>query len=114
MLGRKELAQLALEKQALVAESGLNRLALQAEMQNLRSTTAWVSEAVRLPQRAGPLLLLLAPLAAFILTRLSRRPDSWLNRLTTAARWIGPLYTLWKQFSAMRTEEAEPTEEPAA
>jgi hypothetical protein len=112
VFGRKELDNLALEKQALVAESDLNRLVLRAELQNLRSATAWVSEATRWPQKAGPLLLVLAPLAGFLLTRVSRREDSWFRRASAAAKWIGPLYTLWKSFSASR-KEAE-TEEPAA
>ena len=42
MLGRKELEQLDLAKQALVAESGLNRLAVKAELQNLHSATSWI------------------------------------------------------------------------
>jgi hypothetical protein len=103
---------LALEKQALVAESELNRLMFQVERQNLRSATAWVNEAARWPQKAGPLLLVLAPLAGFLLTRVYRRQDSWLKRVSAAAKWIGPLYTLWKSFSASR-KEAE-AGEPAA
>ena len=87
-----------------MAESGLNRLVLQAEIQNLRDATAWVSEAVRWPRKAGPLLLLVAPLAGFLIAKGSRRPDSWLNKLALAAKWIGPLYTLWKSFSASRTQ----------
>lgn len=112
MFGRQELEKLALEKQTLVVESGLHRLTFQAELQNLRSATAWVSEAARWPRKAGPLLLVLAPLAGFLLTRASRREDSWLKRVTTAVKWIGPLYTLWKGFSASR-KEAE-AGEPAA
>jgi len=112
VFGRQELDKLALEKQVLVAESGLNRLAVQAELQNLRSATTWVSEAARWPRKAGPLLVLLAPLAGFLLTRASRGPDSWLNRVAAAAKWTGPLYTLWKRFSARR-KEAE-AGEPAA
>jgi hypothetical protein len=112
MFGGQELANLALEKQVLVAESDLNRLALQAEIQNLRSAAAWVSEAARWPRNHGALLLVLAPLAGFLLTRSSRRPDSWLNRVAAAAKWVGPLYSLWKNFSAGR-KEAE-TGEPAA
>jgi hypothetical protein len=112
VFGRKELDQLALERRALVAESGLNRLVLRAEIQHLRSATAWVSEAARWPRKAGPLLLVLAPLAGFLLTRVSRREGSWFRRLSAAAKWIGPLYTLWQSFSARR-EEAE-AGEPAA
>ena len=110
MFGRRELAKLALERQALVAESGLHRLTFQVELQNLRAATAWVSEASRWPQKAGPLLLLLAPLAGFLMAKGSRRPDSWLNKLAVAAKWIGPLYTLWKSFSASRreAEDGEP------
>jgi hypothetical protein len=69
-----------------------------------------VSEAARWPRKAGPLLLLLAPLAGFLMAKGSRRPDSWLNKLAVAAKWIGPLYTLWKSFSASRreAEDGEP------
>ena len=102
MFGRKELVKLALEKQTLVAESGLHRLSYQVELQNLRAATAWLNDAGRWPQKAGPLLFLLAPIAGFLLPRISRRPDSWLNRLLAAAKWIGPLYTLWKSYSAGR------------
>ena len=112
MFGRKELDKLILERQTLVAESGLHRLTFQAELQNLRSATAWVSEAARWPRKAGPLLLVLAPLADFLLTRISRREDSWFKRVSGAIKWIGPLYTLWKSFSASR-KEAE-AGEPAA
>ena len=112
MFGRIELDKLVQERRTLVAESGLNRLVFQAEIQNLRSATAWVSEAARWPRKAGPLLLVLAPLAGFLLMRVSRRPDSWFRRVSAAAKWIGPLYTLWKSFSASR-KEAE-AGEPAA
>ena len=112
MFGRKELDNLALEKQTLVAESGLHRLTFQAELQNLRSATAWLSEAARWPRKAGPLLLVLAPLAGFLLAKFPRRDDSWFKRVVGAAKWIGPLYTLWKSFAASR-KEAE-AEDPAA
>jgi hypothetical protein len=112
VFGRRELDKLAREKQAILAESDLNRLVLQAEIQNLRTATAWVGEAARWPRKAGPLLLVLAPLAGFLLTRGSRREDSWFSRVSAAAKWIGPLYTLWKSLSASR-KEAE-AGEPAA
>jgi hypothetical protein len=112
VFGRKELDKLALEKQALVAESGLNRLMLQAEIQNLRSATAWVSEAARWPKKTAPLLLVLAPLAGYLLTKISSRAGSWFGRVSAAAKWIGPLYTLWQSFSSSR-KEAE-ADEPAA
>jgi hypothetical protein len=103
VFGRRELDQLTLEKQALVAESGLNRLVLQAELQNLRAATAWVSEAARWP-RKSVLLLVLAPLAGFLLARVSHRENSWFQRVAAAVKWIGPLHRLWKSFSASRRE----------
>ena len=112
MLGRKELDKLSLEKQALLLESDLNRLALQAEVRDLRSATAWLSAATHASRGAKPLLLVLAPIAGFLLSKVSRRPGSWSSRVATAARWIAPLYPLWKSFSSSR-KDAEPVE-PAA
>lgn len=100
MLGRKELDKLALEKQVLVAESGLNRLVLQTDLRSLRAATAWVSEATRWPRKPGVLLLALAPLAGFLLARGSRREDSWFKRAFAVVKWIGPVFRLWKSFSA--------------
>jgi hypothetical protein len=111
--GRKELDKLAAQKQALLVESAVNRLVLQAEFQNLRSATAWVDEAVRGPRKLAPLLLILAPIAGFLLVRKSRRSDSWLNRATAALKWLGPLYGLWKRFSARR-RQAEAANPPPA
>jgi len=110
VLGRKELEQLDLAKQALVAESGLNRLAVKAELQNLHSATSWMNEATLWPRKLGPLLTLLAPLAGFLLARVSRHPDSWFNRIVAAAKWIGPLYALWQRISPSQTkpESAQP------
>ncbi len=104
MLGRKELASLDQQKQVLLLESGLNRVTLQAEVQSLRSATAWVSGVTGASRKLAPLLTVLAPLAGFLLARGSRRPDSWLSRLMTLAKWVPPLYRLWESFSARRSE----------
>ena len=111
MFRRKELDRLALEKQALVAESGLHRLEIQIELRNLRSSTAWVTEATRWPRTHGSLLIVLAPLAGYLLTKAAKRSDSWFNRVAAAAKWAGPLYTLWKSFSASgdKPEAGQPT-----
>ncbi len=110
MLGRKELASLDQQKQALLLESGLNRVALQAQIQSLRSATAWVSEAASLSRELTPLLFVLAPIAGFLLTRRRQRPGSWLSRVITLAKWMGPLYRVWKSFASHRTgaESSEP------
>ena len=108
MLRREALDKLAAHKQALLVESSLNRLTLQAELQNLRSATAWVREIAGGAEERAPWLLFLAPLAGFLLARVSRRPDSWLSRALAAAKWIGPLYSLWKRVAGGRRKaEAE-------
>ena len=111
MLGREELDRLNVQKQALVLESDLNRLALRAELQSLRSATAWVGTATRTSREFTPLLLLLAPLAGFLVARGFRRTGSWLSRVATAVKWIAPLYQVWKSFSPARKEV--PAEESA-
>jgi hypothetical protein len=80
----------------------MNRLALQAELEHLRQATAWVSEASHWPRKAAPLLLGLVPLAGFLLARRSDRANSWLKRAMAAVKWLGPVYRLWKSFSAGR------------
>ncbi len=69
MLGRKELDRLSLQKQALLLESSLNRVALQAEIQSLRSATAWVSEAAQASRKLAPLLAVVASVAGFLFAR---------------------------------------------
>jgi hypothetical protein len=101
MLGRKELADLELQKQALLLESGLNRVTLQAEFQSLRSAGAWVTGASR---ELAPLMAVLAPLAGFLLVRKSRRSQGWLSRLLALAKWVPPVYRLWKSVFASGSE----------
>jgi len=107
MFGGKELAQLRLQKQALVLESSLNRHALVSEVNELRSAAARVSNALHASRRFVPLLMLLAPLAGFFAYRAARRPVSLITRLVKLAKWIGPAYSLWRSFSAARNQDAE-------
>jgi len=107
VLGREELNQLSLQKQALVLESGLNRLALQAEIRNLRSPTAWVSKAAQASRKLAPLLAVLASVAGFVFARGTHRPASWASRVAGAVKWILPLYRLWKAMSAERSAQAQ-------
>ena len=112
MLGRKELDRLSAQKQALLLESGLNRVAMQAELQSLRSATTWVREAASASRRFTPLLVLLAPVAGFLAARGARRVSSWFSRVVTVIKWVGPLYGLWKQFAPRRKRPEVP--KPAA
>jgi hypothetical protein len=104
VLGRKELDELRVQKQALVLESSLNRAVLQAEIRSLRSATTWLREASSFSRELSPLLTLLAPLAGFLVARGARRWGSWFNRIVTAVKWIGPLYGLWKRYAPGRNE----------
>jgi hypothetical protein len=95
------------QKQALLLESSLNRHALLAESQELRSAAAWISNAAHAPRRFVPLLAVLAPLAGVLVVRSLRRPESLFNRLSSAAKWIGPIYSLWRGYSAARKKGTE-------
>jgi hypothetical protein len=112
MLGRQELDKLSLQKQALLLQSSLNRVALQEELRSLRSATTWVRGAGSLSREFAPLLVFLAPLAGFLLARGASRRDSWFGRIVTVVKWIGPLYGLWKRYLAGRQEPE--AGEPAA
>ena len=101
MLGRQEREGLSLQKRALVLESGLNRVALQAEMQRLRAATSW---ATGLSREFTPWLAVLAPLASLFMARGFRRSRSWLSRVITLAKWGAPIYRLWKSFYRGRKE----------
>ncbi|MCX6925282.1 MAG: hypothetical protein NT154_19035 [Verrucomicrobia bacterium] len=109
MLGREKLETLDLHKQALLQASSLNRLALRAEIQSLRSATSWVRDVTQASRESAPLLFFLGPLAGFLLARGARRSGSWLSRVAKVTKWIVPLYQLWKSFSAGR-KKAEGTE----
>ena len=109
MLGRKELAALDRRKQALLLESGLNRVAFQAEIHSLRSAAAWAGKAASAVRQLAPLLVVLAPLGGFLFARQSRRGSSWFNRLATLGQWLGRVYRLWRIFAASRTEPGAET-----
>mgnify|MGYP001766929115 CR=1 FL=1 len=106
MFGREELDSLNVQKQALLLESSLNRLALQAELQRWRSASGWVSAATHAPRKLTPLLLPLVPLAGFLLARGFRRSGSRLSWLLAAVKWVAPLYQLWRTLAPVRKEVA--------
>jgi hypothetical protein len=103
MFYRKELARLRAQKQALVLESTLNRLALQTEAENLRSAASQIAEAagsLRSVRLFNPFLLILAPVAGFFIVRsLRKNSGSLFDRILSAAKWIQPAIALWKSFN---------------
>ncbi len=98
MFGRKESNQLRQRKQVLILESALNRLRLQADLQNIRLASTETAESLKGTQSFLPLLTLLAPVAGFMLTGRSRQ-GTWLSRLTWLAKWGPTLYQLWNRLS---------------
>jgi hypothetical protein len=101
LLGGKELKKLAAQKEILVAESEMNRLALQTGVQNLASAVERL-RSFRL-SKLRSLLLTAGPLLSLLLRKTAHsRSASWLGRLIAAAKWIGPLYGLWRGYMAGR------------
>ncbi len=99
MLGRRALDDVLRKKEALLLESSLNRLKLQAELQNLRSFASPLSGLGGKAQGLFPWLMLLAPVAGFFAFRGARRAGSLGSRLASVLKLVVPLYQLWKRFS---------------
>lgn len=111
MAGTRAIDDLQLRKQALVLESDLNRLALDAEWQHLRAASTWMGEAAQIHSQVRPWLLLLAPLGGILAARGVRHSKGMLGRLLAAVKWIRPLWAAWKTFSAPpATGEQKPAE----
>jgi hypothetical protein len=93
MPGRETLGELALRKKALILESELNRLTLQAEYQKVRAgIKGWGAG-----NQSG-WWWLLAPVAGFFAVHMLRRPDSLLHRVVSLLKWLPPVWTIWKNF----------------
>jgi hypothetical protein len=99
MFGREEVARLRQQKQVLLLESDLNRLKLQVECRTLTQGATSLAGAGRLLPRSWGLMLVLAPIAGLLLGRGVRGSESWFSRLVSSARWLVPLYQLWKSLS---------------
>jgi hypothetical protein len=108
MFVRKELEPLRLQKQALLLESSLNRLTLQAEWQNLRQAGRRLTKPAQAFGNVNPWLLFLAPVAGFLAVRSLRRQDSLLSRATSLLKWAAPLYRVWTRFRAKSPDQAAP------
>jgi hypothetical protein len=95
MVGREALDELQARKRALVLESSLNRLALQADWEDVRAAAGWMGSASRAFRQVRPWLLLLAPLAGLLVARASGQPRGLFRRLLSVLRWVRPLLGAW-------------------
>lgn len=93
--------KLQLRKQALILESDLNRLALRAECQNLRSATG----KFRFPGGKANWLLVAAPVAGFLATRWLRPRGAPANRWLSLAKWLPMAYSVWRGYQSFASKK---------
>lgn len=99
MLGTKAVDEVRRQKEALLLESSLNRLKLQAELQNLRGLVRPAGGLAGKARGLVPWLTLLAPIAGFFAFRGLRRGGSPAGRFASVAKLILQGYQLWRRFS---------------
>lgn len=95
MVGKEAVEELQFRKRTLLLESGLNRMALEADWEDFRAATARVRSAGQAFRLARPWLVVLASLAGFLVARRPARRPGLLSRLGCALRWLRPLLGLW-------------------
>jgi hypothetical protein len=106
MSERQGLENLSRRKQALVAESELNRLVLRVEYENLRAATADISGAVATARRFGPWLAPAALVGGLLAANFLRQRSGPLGALTTLLRWAPTALSLWRQFKGESGKES--------
>jgi hypothetical protein len=100
MFGKQDMTALQLHKKALLLESELNRLALQAECERLKEAAGWLSWIKDARRQITPWALVLAPLAGVALALRLRRPASADGFLSRALRLAPSLIRLWRTWRA--------------
>jgi hypothetical protein len=93
-------------KQALVAESDLNRVALRLEYERLRVATARLDGAMATARRLGPWLLPAVSVAGVFTARFLRKGSGAVGKVTSLLRWVAPALALWRRFGARRRADA--------
>ena len=81
MFGYHEIETLSSRKQALLAQSGINRRLLVLESQRLQSSLAWVDRGIGLARKARPAWIIAAPLLGFWFARKVTRRSYWWAKL---------------------------------
>jgi hypothetical protein len=107
MAERQGLELLSLRKQALIAESDLNRLVLRVECGNLRAATRDFHGALAIARRLGPWLVPATAVGGLLAGNLLRKRSGVSGVLTTLIGWAPTALSLWRQFQGAR--EKEPT-----
>ena len=91
---------LRLRKQALLLESGINRLELGREVDDTRGHFAWLNDPVAAAKENSPLLVTLAPLAGVLASRLLRTSRPGTPKLTLLVDALRIGWPLWRQFAS--------------
>jgi len=94
------LERLRLRKQTLLLESTVNRLEIRRELEVLRTGFAWLEDPVGAAREKSPVLLMLAPVAGVLASRLLRGSRPGTSKLAVVLDCIRLGWPLWKQFSA--------------
>ena len=90
------MKRIRLVKEALILESSLNRIALRTEWQSVRSVGSRMATPSRALRSFSPWLVILAPVAGFLVARRLRRPGAWLARVASLLRLAVPALSLWR------------------
>ncbi|KAB2671602.1 MAG: hypothetical protein DVB31_04350 [Verrucomicrobia bacterium] len=96
----ESIDRLRLQKQALLLESGLNRMELRHECSVVREHFAWVNDPVGAARENGPLLMTVAPLVGVLASRLLRTSRPGTSKLTLVIDFLRVGWPLWRQFAA--------------
>jgi len=82
------MTPLKLQKQALVLESDLNRLALHAELRQLRAVRTWANFLKHSGREMAPWALVLAPVGGVVVALGPRRTVRLVGLVTTVIRAV--------------------------
>lgn len=100
MAERDTLERLRLQKQALLLESGLNRMELRRECRAVAGHFAWLNDPVGAARENSPLLVTLAPLAGVLASRVLRSSRPGTSKLALLIDALRIAWPLWRQFAA--------------
>ncbi len=95
---------LASRKRLLVAECEAHRRAFSLELAQLQSSTAALAQPVKSAMSVSRLLVLIAPVAGFVLGRRKGRSGGWLKMGLLGWQLFRRFQPLWSQFRSRRQD----------